>query len=99
MKKESNLKKLLGYAGNYKYLTIASWVLSAFSAFVALLPFVYIWKVIKEVLEVAPNYAEAQNLAYNGWMAVLSAVAAILIYVMALLVRIWRRSAYRQIFG
>lgn len=85
MKKESNLKKLLGYAGNYKYLTIASWVLSAFSAFVALLPFVYIWKVIKEVLEVAPNYAEAQNLAYNGWMAVLSAVAAILIYVMALL--------------
>ena len=85
MKKESNLKKLLGYAGNYKYLTIASWVLSAFSAFVALLLFVYIWKVIKEVLEVAPNYAEAQNLAYNGWMAVLSAVAAILIYVMALL--------------
>lgn len=85
MKKESNLKKLLGYAGNYKYLTIASWVLSAFSAFVALLPFVYIWKVIKEVLEAAPNYAEAQNLAYNGWMAVLSAVAAILIYVMALL--------------
>lgn len=85
MKKESNLKKLLGYAGNYKYLTIASWVLSALSAFVALLPFVYIWKVIKEVLDVAPNVAAAQNLTHNGWMAVLFAVAAILIYVAALL--------------
>ena len=85
MKQESNLKKLLGYAGNYKYLTIASWILSAVSAFVALLPFVYIWKVIKEVLDVAPNYAQAQNLTHNGWMAVASAVAAILIYVAALM--------------
>lgn len=85
MKKESNLKKLLGYAGNYRYLTIASWVLSALSAFVALLPFVYIWKVIKEVLDVAPDYRNAQNLTYNGWMAVLFAVAAILIYVAALI--------------
>ncbi len=48
MKKESNLKRLLRYAGGYKYLTIASWILSALSALVALLPFVYIWKVIKE---------------------------------------------------
>ncbi|MBO5524165.1 MAG: ABC transporter ATP-binding protein [Roseburia sp.] len=85
MKKESNLKKLLGYAGNYRYLTIASWILSALSAFVALLPFVYIWKVIKEVLDVAPNYGEAQNLTHNGQMAVLFAVAAILIYVAALM--------------
>ncbi len=85
MKKESNLKKLLGYAGNYRYLTIASWALSALSAFVALLPFVHIWKVIKEVLDVAPNYGEANNLTHNGWMAVLFAVAAILIYVAALL--------------
>ncbi len=85
MRKESNLKKLLGYAGNYKYLTIASWILSALSAFVALLPFVYIWKVIKEVLDVRPNYGEAQNLTRNGWMAVLFAVAAIMIYVAALM--------------
>lgn len=85
MKKESNLRKLLDYAGNYRYLTIASWVLSALSAIVALLPFVYIWRVIKEVLDAAPNYGEAQNLTHNGWMAVLFAVTAILIYVAALL--------------
>ena len=85
MKKESNLKRLLEYAGGYKYLTIASWILSALSALVALLPFVYIWKVIKEVLDVAPNYGEVQDLSHNGWMAVVFAVAAILIYIAALI--------------
>ncbi len=85
MKKESNLKRLLRYAGSYKYLTIASWILSALSALVALLPFVYIWKVIKEVLDVAPNYRDVQDLSHNGWMAVVFAVAAILIYIAALI--------------
>ena len=85
MKKESNLKRLLRYAGGYKYLTIASWILSALSALVALLPFVYIWKVIKEVLDVVPNYGDVQNLSHNGWMAVVFAVAAILIYIAALI--------------
>lgn len=85
MKKESNLKRLLDYAGGYKYLTIASWVLSALSALVALMTFVFIWKVIKEVLDVAPNYGDVQNLSHNGWMAVLSAVAAILVYIAALM--------------
>ena len=85
MKKESNLKRLLEYAGGYKYLTIASWILSALSALVALLPFVYIWKVIKEVLDVAPNYGDVQALSHNGCMAVVFAVAAILIYIAALI--------------
>ena len=85
MKKESNLKRLLRYAGGYKYLTIASWILSALSALVALLPFVYIWKVIKEVLDAAPNYGDVQELSHNGWMAVVFAVAAILIYIVSLI--------------
>ena len=85
MKKESNLKRLLEYAGGYKYLTIVSWILSALSALVALLPFVYIWKVIKEVLNAAPNYGDVQELSHNGWMAVVFAVAAILIYITALI--------------
>ncbi|HBA47376.1 MAG TPA: ABC transporter ATP-binding protein, partial [Lachnospiraceae bacterium] len=64
---------------------IASWILSALSALVALLPFVYIWKVIKEVLDVAPDYGDVQDLSHNGWMAVVFAVAAILIYIAALI--------------
>ena len=53
MKKQSNLSRLLEIAGSHKYLTYASWVLSAISALIALVPFYYIWKMIKEVLEVA----------------------------------------------
>lgn len=85
MKKRSSLTKLMDYAGNFRYLTFISLVLSALSALVALLPFVYIWKVIKEVLDVAPNYAAAETTAHNGWMAVLFSVVAMLIYVSALL--------------
>ena len=59
--------------------------LSALSALVALLPFVYIWKVIKEVLDAAPNYGDVQELSHNGWMAVVFAVAAILIYIVSLI--------------
>lgn len=81
MKKQSDLSKLFDYAGNYKYLTISSWILSAISALVGLLPFYYIWKLIKEVLDVAPNYEQAENLTHNGWMAFLFAIVSILIYV------------------
>ena len=84
MKKESNLKRLLEYAGGYRYLTIASWILSALSALVALLPFVYIWKAVGAVLDASPDYGNVQNLSHNGWMAVVSAVAAILVYIAAL---------------
>lgn len=76
MKKESNLKRLWEYAGGYKYLTIVSWIFSALSALVALLPFVYIWKVIGEVLDAAPDYGKVQNLSHNGWMAVIEAPGA-----------------------
>ena len=85
MKKQSNLSRLLGIAGSHKYLTYASWVLSAISALIALVPFYYIWKMIKEVLEVAPNFGQAQNLTGNGWMAVLFAVIAVLVYIAGLM--------------
>ena len=60
--KQSDLSRLMGYAGNYRYFTYASWVLSAVSALVALVPFVYIWKVLRDVLAAAPNYAQAVNI-------------------------------------
>ena len=81
MKKQSNLSRLLTIAGSHKYLIYASWVLSAISALVALVPFYYIWKVIQEVLEAAPDFSRAQNLTHNGWMAVLFAAIAVLIYI------------------
>ena len=85
MKKQSDLSRLMGYAGNYRYFTYASWVLSGASALVALVPFVYIWKILRDVLDAAPNYAQAVNIPHYGWMAVLFAVLSYLIYVVALM--------------
>ena len=85
MKKESNLKRLLGYAGGRKVLTYLSWVLSSLSALTALLPFWYIWRILKEVIEVSPNYENAVNIKHYGWMAVLFAVISVLIYIAALM--------------
>ena len=85
MKKQSDLSRLMGYAGNYRYFTYASWVLSAVSALVALVPFVYIWKILRDVLNAAPDYAQAVNIPHYGWMAVLFVVLAYLIYIAALM--------------
>lgn len=73
-------KRLFEYAENYKYLTIASWVLATVSAFIALVPFYYIWRLIKEVIRVSPDFDRAQNLSAYGWCAVGFAVFAMLIY-------------------
>lgn len=78
-------KGLYDYAGRYKYLTFASLFLSGASAVLALMPFVYIWFMIRDVIDAAPNFAQAENLAYYGWMAVLFAVLAILVYVAGLM--------------
>lgn len=85
MKKQSNLSRLLQTAGSHKYLIYASWLLSAVSALIALVPYYYIWKVIREVLETAPDFSRAQDLTHNGWMAVLSAILAVLVYIAGLM--------------
>lgn len=85
LKKQSNLSRLLSYAGVHKYFTYASWVLSGISALTALVPFWYIWKIINEVLEVSPNFGSAANLTHYGIMAMTYAIISYLIYIGALL--------------
>ena len=85
MKKQSDFSRLMGYAGGHRFFTYASWVLSAISALVALVPFLYIWMILRDVLEAAPNYAQAVNIPRYGWMAVLFAAVSYLIYICALL--------------
>ena len=75
----------MGYAGGHRVFTYASWVLSAISALVALVPFLYIWMILRDVLNAAPDYSQAVNIPHYGWMAVLFAALAYLIYVCALL--------------
>lgn len=85
MKNQSNLSKLMGYAGNFRFLTYASWILSGVSAAFALIPFYFLWRIIKEVLTVMPDFSKAAGLIHNGWMAVLFAALSLVIYICALM--------------
>ena len=85
MKKQSNLSRLMGYAGGHKILTYLSWVLSVMSALLALVPFWYIWRIIHDILEVSPDFSQAGNVTRYGWSAVLFAVISIVVYIAALM--------------
>ena len=88
MKKDktpSALSRLMEYAGSYKILTYMSWILSFLSALTALLPLVYIFFIIREVLEAAPDFSKATSIVHNGVMAVVFSAAALVIYIGALM--------------
>lgn len=85
MKKQSNLSRLMGYAGKHRILTYLSWILSVISALVTLVPFWYIWRIVRDVLAVAPDFAHAEHIARYGWFAVLFAVISVVVYIAALM--------------
>lgn len=83
--KNKNLQELMKYSGKYKIFTYLSLILSGISSIFALIPFVYIWKIIKEVIEVMPNFQNATNIIHNGWMAVIFAITSMVIYFIGLI--------------
>ena len=85
MKKRSNLSRLTSYAGGRRILTYLSWALSAASALIALVPFWYIWRIIRDVLEASPDFSRAENIADYGWSAALFAAISIVVYIAALM--------------
>ena len=66
-------------------MTYLSWVLAAAGALLALVPFGYIWRILREVIEVAPQYENAVHVTQYGWMAVAFAVVAVLTYIAGLM--------------
>jgi ATP-binding cassette subfamily B protein IrtA len=85
LKKRSDFSRLMDYAGGHRFFTYASWVLAAVSALLALVPFLYIWMILRDILAAAPDYAQAVKIPSYGWMAVLYAIISYLVYVCALL--------------
>lgn len=84
-KKKSVISQLFEYAGNHKYFTVSSWILAAISAIVALVPFYYIWCIIKEVVEVRNDFGKATHIVSYGWSAVGVSLFAMIIYIAALM--------------
>ena len=84
-KKPGALTRLMELAGNHKCFTYASCVLAVLSAFVALVPFYEIWRIMQEVLQVRPHYEKAVHLTQYGWQAVGFALLAMVLYIAALM--------------
>lgn len=84
-KKRNSFSVLMHYAGSNKYFSYASVVLAVISAWIALIPFYDIWRIIREVLEVRPNFSEAVNISRYGWEAVGFALLGMVIYIAALM--------------
>ena len=61
-KEPSALGRLLSYAGSFRKLTYQSLLLSGLSSILSLMPFVYLWKIIKEVLEVQPDFSKVTGI-------------------------------------
>lgn len=51
----------------------------------ALAPFVYIWMILRDVINVAPHFEQAENIVPYGWAALMWAIGSILVYIAALL--------------
>lgn len=84
-KKQSTLSKLMEIAGNHKYFSYFSCILAAVSAWVALIPFYDVWRIIKEILEVRPDFSKAVHITAYGWQAVGFALLSMVIYIAALM--------------
>ena len=83
--KNNSLKVLLNYAGSYKILTFIGLILSAISMLCSMVPYICIWLVSKQLIDVAPNWTNAQNVTIYGWLAFAFAVGGILIYFLGLM--------------
>jgi ATP-binding cassette subfamily B protein IrtA len=96
-KQDSAFSQLMNYAGSYKMFTYTALVLSAVSAVLALFPFVYLWRIIKAVINAASDYGNADGIVHNGWMAVIMALVSMLIYLRHFFAHTGRRFVWQLI--
>lgn len=102
-KQKSLLKRLFKFAGGYKYLSILGMILSGISSALLLFPILFIWWGLFEVFSMYPNITMTGEIMRYAWLAVGTAIFAMLIYFLALLCthlaafRIARNIRYKSI--
>lgn len=84
-KKRGTVARLLDFAGDRRGLTSIGCMLSAASMVLSMVPYVCIWLAIRDLVAVAPNWAEAASVAGYGWAAFGFAMGGILVYFGALM--------------
>lgn len=84
-KEPGTVSQLLAFSGNRRGLTYLGMVLSAMSQLLSFGPFVCIWFVARDLIEVAPNWENAAGVETWGWWALAFAIASIVVYFCALM--------------
>ena len=103
----NTLKKLIRYAGKRKALLPVAMALSVISSLTGMLPYIFIWLIVKELFESGSITSPEQIVSYGWWAAGL-AIASIVLYFAALMSSHFaafrvetnlRREAMRKIVG
>lgn len=84
-RKRNGLAALLAYTGNYRWLLFTGLVLSAVAMIMGMVPYVCIWLVAKDLIDVAPDWVQAVQIKQYGWMAFFFAIGGILLYFVSLM--------------
>ena len=79
-KKKSDVAVLLDYAGSRRGLTFLGLALSAVSMLLSMAPYICIWLAARDLIAVAPEWTQAQNVSGYGWTAFAFAVGGIVLY-------------------
>ena len=80
-KGKEHMKIISRYAGGHRYLILLGRVLAGISALLTLAPYYLLWKIIK----IAAEGTGLHSIRTLAWQAVALTVAALLIYIAALL--------------
>lgn len=78
--KKSDVAVLLEYAGSRRGLTFLGLGLSAVSMLFSMAPYICIWLAVRELIQAAPQWTQAQNVSKYGWIAFAFAVGGIILY-------------------
>lgn len=84
-KRKLGLGYLLQFAEKRRALLYLGCFLSACAMLLSFGPYICIWLVARDLIQVAPAWASAENLAVYGWAAFWIAVVSLLLYFIALL--------------
>ncbi len=84
-KQQPLLKRLYSFAGSYKHLTNLGMIFSGISAIMTLLPIIFIYRGLSEIISIYPNVTLTDSIVSNAWLAVGSAIGAMFVYLVALM--------------
>ncbi len=83
-KKSFVLKRFIPYMGKKKVLLPLALVLSGVSAILNILPFVFVWYIVREILS-NPQASDVMNINFYAWLAFASAAGGVVIYFLSLM--------------